>query len=90
MEGGCPLNIGNEVVYGYKFKKNDKYDRIRPDKIYFRRKIFSSFFQPPHPRSIHREKIRNGIRNRSRAKESVSRKDSTKVMSVQQSQSSKE
>ena len=79
VEAGCPLNIGNEVVYGYKFKKNDKYDRIRPDKIYFRRKIFSSFFQPPNPRSIRREKIKNGLKSRSKAKESASPKEITRT-----------
>ena len=77
-------------MYGYKFKKNDKNDSIRPDKIFFRRKIFSSFFQPPNSRSAHRDKIRNGLKTRNRARDQNNARDKNRAMQVQQTSQAKE
>lgn len=69
QEPGYPLNLGNEIVYGYKFKKNEKTEKIRPDKIYFRRKIYIPSHEPNAAKTAYREKLKNNLRNRSRTRE---------------------
>lgn len=46
--------MGNDLVYGYKFKKNEKSEKIRPDKIFFKRKIYSGDERAVESRLNHR------------------------------------
>lgn len=74
------------MVYGYKFKKNEKSQKIRPDKIYFRRKIYIPSYEPSFSKSAYREKLKNNLRHRSRTKDDDSRrKDSKSKSKAQQS-----
>lgn len=57
------------MVYGYKFKKNEKSDKIRPDKIQFRRKIFIPLYDPTSLKATNREKIKNSLKGKSKNKD---------------------
>ncbi len=62
------------MVYGYKFKKNQKSDKIRPDKIQFRRKIYIPIYDPNIVKTSYREKIKNTLKDKSKGKEQESKK----------------
>lgn len=62
------------MVYGYKFKKNEKSDKIRPDKIQFRRKIYIPIYDPTIVKASNREKIKNSLKGKSKGKEQESKK----------------
>ena len=72
-EKGCPVAFSNELVYGYKFKKNDKNDSIRPDKIFFKRKISPAV--SPNSRPRHRKSTTSKQHSKNTASSSLRRNE---------------